>query len=645
MTTSLDVIARVSRVLETEYVALVGPNGSGIDKTVNALMAASTPTMLFLPAFVPAGVKHERELKELLVERLVAATEILDADGAIKRAVQAKLRSYEGFSADTRLRHCFEQIGRLSPARATVVVLHPLEQVPRESVKSLLLALRDYHPQRRVKGTAGEKLRFLIAGHERTWDLCAMPTPNDSPFNIAEPVFHPGTEDGAFAQLRERWAGLDRTVQRVLVELAGLSPPQVRCEPHHYCPEIPADAPAPMREAFWQGFLALGDGHLKFQNPAISAFVRDSAVKPEVPMKRARGIRTRTAAAAAPMADVLIVVAADGEDTPFANVDRGAAGAWEPLSGTGYDLPIRRRTYRALDGGLFSVALTRAASQRSEATTAAATRLVGALRPLCLAMSGVCAGRPGWATLGDVIVADRLYRYGAGRRTEDKESGRKTYLADTTTFNLHHTWKQAAEELRPEAADWLRARPVERDTQENWVLLELGAGRNPSRASDRHERCRDWREVLRELWRRKLVVENTLELSAEGARRAQGLHLLFPDGLPAEPTPQVRVGPLGTGDDLVAESGIWEELETVQGTIRGLDMEASAIGVVAALENVPRAIVMKGVMDYADPERQYGFRTFAARAAAEVMMQFLREQMPSVPEFQARRSRASTTPG
>ncbi len=75
------------------------------------------------------------------------------------------------------------------------------------------------------------------------------------------------------------------------------------------------------------------------------------------------------------------------------------------------------------------------------------------------------------------------------------------------------------------------------------------------------------------------------------------------------------------------DDAIWDDLEVQQSHIRGLDMEASAIGVVGHVWRVPEAIVVKGVMDFAERERARYFRPFAARAAAGVFLAFLRDKL------------------
>jgi nucleoside phosphorylase len=76
--------------------------------------------------------------------------------------------------------------------------------------------------------------------------------------------------------------------------------------------------------------------------------------------------------------------------------------------------------------------------------------------------------------------------------------------------------------------------------------------------------------------------------------------------------PKVHVGVLGTGNALQRDDAIFDKLADHQRLIYGLDMEASAVGVVGFLQKVPYTIVVKAVMDFAEPGRGYQYRTYAA---------------------------------
>ncbi|WP_400768710.1 hypothetical protein [Methylosinus sporium] len=58
-------------------------------------------------------------------------------------------------------------------------------------------------------------------------------------------------------------------------------------------------------------------------------------------------------------------------------------------------------------------------------------------------------------------------------------------------------------------------------------------------------------------------------------------------------------------------------------SVVALEMEAASIGEVARSNGVAEWMVVKGVMDYADPNKDDRYKPFAARASAEVLVRFL----------------------
>jgi hypothetical protein len=201
--------------------------------------------------------------------------------------------------------------------------------------------------------------------------------------------------------------------------------------------------------------------------------------------------------------DVLIITAAAGEDDAMRMVDEGALGAWEQTPGPpGFGLTVWRRSYQAVGGGRLTVALCRAYEAGGEGAGNAAARLVDAYRPRCLAMCGVCAGNPRAVRLGDVIIADRVYRYDLGEVVQVADDDRPCFHADMMTYPFDATWKQAAENLSVAAfasASWLAGRPRPRTIQAEWVLQQLLSAHNPLHALERAEYCADWTDVVQQL--------------------------------------------------------------------------------------------------------------------------------------------------
>ena len=65
--------------------------------------------------------------------------------------------------------------------------------------------------------------------------------------------------------------------------------------------------------------------------------------------------------------------------------------------------------------------------------------------------------------------------------------------------------------------------------------------------------------------------------------------------------------------------------------VLGVEMEAAAIGALAYATRLDYAVVMKAVMDHADADKSDNFKAFAARASAECLLAFLRDNLEPEP--------------
>jgi nucleoside phosphorylase len=264
--------------------------------------------------------------------------------------------------------------------------------------------------------------------------------------------------------------------------------------------------------------------------------------------------------------------------------------------------------------------------------------LVEAYQPRCIAMCGVCAGHPEKTNLGDVVAADRLFFHDLGK----KEPGEMK--RDLQTYNLREDWKLALEHFdfkeRFEKADWWLKRPATYEWQENWVLAMLHQGvADPASHPECKVYCPQWDKVIEGLWQSGHVQDSTLTLTEDGRKRINRVLIKhrnqLPDLSPAgEVLPfKVHVAPMGSGNQVIEDKAIWDSIaESVRKTL-GVEMEAAAIGAVAHSQRDKKleAVVMKGVMDFANQGRDDNFKKFAAQASAECLIAFLREQLDVEP--------------
>jgi len=331
--------------------------------------------------------------------------------------------------------------------------------------------------------------------------------------------------------------------------------------------------------------------------------------------------------------DVLIVTALKEEYEAVLQVEEGAlpGSTWVTRTGP-VGLDVALRTFQAADGSALRIAVTRPLTSGGEATAQAASPLVLAYKPRCVAMCGVCAGRRGHVEQGDVIIASRVWTYDTGKREVGLDaSGRSVEQlhGDALSYNIPVTWRQKAEAFMPQPGiHWLSQRPRPYAAQMDWMLERILKGEDPAQHFERKTKCGDYTKVLGLLWKRGWLQDKSLNLTDEGRKHIEGQRLLYPDGLP-EPRPfRVHVGPIGTGRNVVRDPRIFEHLSVRESTLIGLEMEASAIGAMAYLHEVPFMVVMKGVMDFADQEKDDQFKPFAARASAECLIAFIRAHLP-----------------
>ncbi|MEW5733371.1 MAG: tetratricopeptide repeat protein [Thermodesulfobacteriota bacterium] len=339
--------------------------------------------------------------------------------------------------------------------------------------------------------------------------------------------------------------------------------------------------------------------------------------------------------------DILILVGAEGEDDAVAEVTEGAVGAWQEMPTIGkYPLKVFKNTFITEKGEEIVFALTRTAETGNTPAAQAAGYLCPLLNASMLVMSGVCAGKPPETTQGDVIIADKVWEYDKGKWKEDpKQPGVNIFFPDMDSIKAKAFWKQEAQRFKkynpPAGASWITDRPKPIYSQALWVLGALENKLNPCEGEESDTQCPDWKNALEYLQYKKFVdVDHELPfpglILTEAGKKFLKDRLLEGKGKLPEPDAwKIHVGVMGTGSAVVTLAGekrsaIWDELENRDRNVLGLDMEASAIGYSGDAMNIP-FLVVKGVMDHADQWKNNKFRKFAARAAAEVLIAFLRK--------------------
>lgn len=340
------------------------------------------------------------------------------------------------------------------------------------------------------------------------------------------------------------------------------------------------------------------------------------------------------------LADVLILCALQDEYHALLSVKTGLTGqGWQERK-TSSGWQIAEAQFLSDSGSPVLVIASFCAFMGKEQASATLAHLWGEVPARCIAMSGICAGRRGKVALGDVLIADRLYSYDAGKLTV--VDGVSNFQGDPIQVGPGPHWVQRMQIVAGVApGSWINERPqLTLETQEDWVLLCGLKGLHPQTHPDFWLACPDWTLVLERLRKRGLIDDKGLITSA-GEDRAGELHLQF-NGRPRLPPPfQVHVAPIATGSAVVEDDKIFSRLGESMRKVLGLDMEASALGAAGEFIRVP-VIVAKGVSDFGDPDKDDRYRIFAARASAEYLVLLMRQSVDLLHGTSQARGRVST---
>jgi nucleoside phosphorylase len=297
--------------------------------------------------------------------------------------------------------------------------------------------------------------------------------------------------------------------------------------------------------------------------------------------------------------------------------------------------PYYYREFTTESDGALVVGAAWTGAMGETATADKCRALVADLDPLCVAMTGICAGRRNWMLLGDVIVASRLFSYDHGKYIAT--SSDDGLFRDIETYNLERTWAMDATVFTEDLA-WLNLilghRPLSIEVQKAWVLQTLLSHvlenkPEPQSHPDREKCCPRWVDVLTKLRESKLIIlrGGVIEFTKKGREQALNYRTEHPDGPEPDRPFKAHVGPIATGKAVVQDPGIFPRIEKFERNVMGLEMEGAAIGYVAENVGIP-SIVVKGVSDYADNEKDDSCRVFAERASAAFLIGFLKKHPP-----------------
>jgi nucleoside phosphorylase len=241
-------------------------------------------------------------------------------------------------------------------------------------------------------------------------------------------------------------------------------------------------------------------------------------------------------------------------------------------------------------------------------------------------MSGICAGDPKKVKLGDLVVANKAFKYDSGKMTFDA-GGQPEHLLDTDTKGPDQSTLNFAANFRDWTAEAERLeRPISRRQQRDWLLNALLNDLTPH-IDDLDEQQLDrfaptWRELVSELQQGE-----SPELTSNLALRDKTLvgklkfSRVFPFLDPPKPTGYLATMASGS---MVRSDHPFKHVQRPVRTAWALEMEGYAFYRAVADHPRIRSLVVKGVCDYADSEKDDSYHEYASEVSAIYMGEFIR---------------------
>lgn len=247
-------------------------------------------------------------------------------------------------------------------------------------------------------------------------------------------------------------------------------------------------------------------------------------------------------------------------------------------------------------------------------------------KPRFAAMTGICAGNRGKVNLSDLIVAERAFFYDTGKFTLTADH-QLEHLHDVDSYRsrfevLH--WASMFDHAQEALAQL--SRPLSLHQQRDWLLQQLL--NLPTHSFDEIEHqavathAPDWRKIVANLQQGPspyLTAERRLNLHQQIEQLLYGREA-FPFQDP--PVPAIHIAVMASGNAVRADNPFREVSIPVRSTL-AIDMEGATFYRVAAEFPTIYALLVKGVCDFADSEKDDSYHAYAAEASAVYVLSFL----------------------
>lgn len=248
------------------------------------------------------------------------------------------------------------------------------------------------------------------------------------------------------------------------------------------------------------------------------------------------------------------------------------------------------------------------------------------LKPKVIAMAGFCAGKRGKQTLGDVVIAEKVFNYDQG-----KQIAKDQVQPQLSSYKLDVRLKQKIQRYGNSWRSSIKLNPPKDfELQCFEFLQELSKhphGVNPKEFYSK-SKYPNWKDIVqffvKKHYIRKINDGEQIILSEKGTRYLNDLFLLFPEGVIPQ-VPSTMLGVLATGTKVQQWDGIFNYLNSqFDRQCNVLDMEGHAMGKIAEFNKCP-FIIAKGVGDFAQNGKSFDnrFINYAVYSSYRFLVEFL----------------------
>ena len=329
-----------------------------------------------------------------------------------------------------------------------------------------------------------------------------------------------------------------------------------------------------------------------------------------------------------PQIDVCIICALAEEAKAFIEVvSEYAPALFEPKISLLHGYDYRFTTIQNIKGELLNLHVSWLPRYGPLQMAVHLSQVLEEYQPRFAAMTGICAGDKNHVALGDLVVAERTFIYDSGKFVLS-EDGQVAHEHDTTTYQLDENilrfvhlfdqWKPLVKQLnRP-----LQSKRQQRDWLLNRALDEQPPSVKKIPLPERNLYAPDWQKIVRELQRGPDPLLTASMILKRKSRIAEMRH--DKDVFPFMDPPEARcfIKPMASGSAVRSDAPFKDIQAPVRGTV-AIDMEgASFCAVMSRFPNM-HWLVVKGVSDYADIDKDDIYHGYASRASAAYVLGFL----------------------